>query len=522
MFTVLEVGQQLPQHGTNCAYLVVDNWDDWFKFRTMFTLFVFDMRSTRHRVGSVKIGQAGLLPSSGGADAPAGSRTPGLPGAFVQLDEHQFFSLGQDEDYYSALLALPNGQGITILRSLCDCAFNLEILDRHLPELVMSESILRSIHEANVRNRLNRLANGNPELTRFEFQYTFPPAPAEPDGLPPLPPAVMQFQVIPDVVPPTNLHVLVGRNGVGKTRCIQSIINTLLDRDTSGAPKGMLHRLGENHDQWTFSGLVSVSFSAFDSFELPAIGQQRTPATFVGLRTQKKDDQGNVFDVLKSAVDLAEDFVTSLERCQTEPRRTRWLTAVATLSTDPLFGETGVEQLIEGGFEWTERAMRFFGKLSSGHAIVLLTTTRLVELVDEKTLVVLDEPEGHLHPPLLAAFIRTVADLLVSRNGVALLSTHSPVVLQEVPRSCVWMLRRTRTQSAVERPSIETFGESAGVLTREVFGLEVTNSGFHKLVANIARRPGITYAGVDHHFRGQLGVEAQALARSLVAGRGNG
>src|SRR5690606_39915909 len=57
--------------------------------------------------------------------------------------------------------------------------FNLDILERHQAELVMSESLLRSIHEPNVRNRLNRLAHGNPALTRFEFQYTFPPARSE-------------------------------------------------------------------------------------------------------------------------------------------------------------------------------------------------------------------------------------------------------------------------------------------------------------------------------------------------------
>jgi predicted ATP-dependent endonuclease of OLD family len=148
-----------------------------------------------------------------------------------------------------------------------------------------------------------------------------------------------------------------------------------------------------------------------------------------------------------------------------------------------------------------------------------LTTTRLVELVDERTLVVLDEPEGHLHPPLLSAFIRAVADLLVARNGVALISTHSPVVLQEVPRCCVWMLRRSRTQSAVERPSIETFGESVGILTREVFGLEVTDSGFHQLVSAVARQPGRTYEAVEQHFGGQLGAEARALSRSLTTRR---
>jgi hypothetical protein len=142
-------------------------------------------------------------------------------------------------------------------------------------------------------------------------------------------------------------------------------------------------------------------------------------------------------------------------------------------------------------------------------------TPRIVRL-DKRTPVVLDEPEGHLHPPLFSAFVRAIADLLVTRNGVTLISTHSPVVLQEVPSSCVWMLRRTHTWSMVERPSLETFGESAGVLTREVFGLEVTNSGFHQLVSAVAQQPGITYEAVEAHFNQQLGAEARALARSLV------
>ncbi|WP_044872474.1 AAA family ATPase [Pseudomonas sp. LFM046] len=517
MFTVVNSVQQIPQQARSQVYLLTDYWDDWFKFRTMFTLFVFDAHGTRHRPGSVKIGQAGLLPGQGGSQTPPGTRTPVLPETFNSLDPEQFFSLGQDEDYYATLRSLPYGFGISILNALCDCAYDLSTFDRHRLELVMGESLLRSVHEPNVRHRLHRLAHGNPVLTRFEFQYTLPVAHASEGGTSHLPPT-MQFRVIPGAEPPTNLHVLVGRNGVGKTRCIQSIINTLLERDSDIAPRGVLQRLGTNQEEWTFSGLVSVSFSAFDSFQLPSAATQRTRATFVGLRSQREEN-GQIIEELKSTADLANDFVQSLDQCRNEPRRSRWLNAVATLSTDPLFGETGVEQLIEPAHNWRERASNFFGLLSSGHAIVLLTTTRLVELVEERTLVVLDEPEGHLHPPLLSAFVRTVADLLVARNGVALISTHSPVVLQEVPRSCVWMLRRTRAHSAVERPSIETFGESAGVLTREVFGLEVTHSGFHQLVSAVASRPGVTYGGVEHHFGGQLGAEAQALARSLVIRR---
>lgn len=518
MFTVLHLGQQLPNVGRSQAYLVVDNWDDWFSYRTMYTLFVFDANGVRHRPGSVKIGQAGLLAGNGSVENPPGTRHPTLPDVFIELNPAVHFSLGQDEDYYATLVALPNGLGAQILRALCDCAYDLTILNRHRAENVMVSSLLRSVHEPNVRNRLNRLANGNPILTTFEFQFTLPPGRSEEGLPPPPPPPVMQFSVIPNANPPTNLHVLVGRNGVGKTRCIQSIINTILERETERAPRGHLQHLGENQNEWAFTGLVSVSFSAFDSFELPPLAFQRTSATFVGLRTQRVVE-GQMVDELKTPDDLANDFVQSLGRCRNEPRRSRWLRAIATLSTDPLFAETSVETLVEPDFDWEQRATRFFKLLSSGHAIVLLTTTRLVELVDEQTLVVLDEPEGHLHPPLLSAFIRAVADLLAARNGVALISTHSPVVLQEVPKSCVWMLRRTRTFAAVERPSIETFGESAGVLTREVFGLEVSHSGFHQLITAVSTQPGANYETVTRHFGSQLGAEAQALARSLIARR---
>jgi predicted ATP-dependent endonuclease of OLD family len=142
-----------------------------------------------------------------------------------------------------------------------------------------------------------------------------------------------------------------------------------------------------------------------------------------------------------------------------------------------------------------------------------LSITRLVEFVEEKSLVIVDEPEGHLHPPLLAAFVRALSDLLINRNGVAIVATHSPVVLQEVPRSCVWKLNRAGREARADRPDIETFGENVGVLTREVFGLEVTQTGFHKLIAE--RSVGRSYEEVLDLFSQQLGAEGRGLARAL-------
>lgn len=47
----------------------------------------------------------------------------------------------------------------------------------------------------------------------------------------------------------------------------------------------------------------------------------------------------------------------------------------------------------------------------------------------------MDEPEEHLHPPLVAAFIRALSNLLTYRNGVGIVATHSPVIVQEVPKN---------------------------------------------------------------------------------------
>lgn len=174
MFTVVDSALHVPRQAQSQIFLIVDYWDDWFSFRTMFTIIVFDQLGNRHTPGSVKIGQAGLLPSRGGENLPPGTRRPDLPQYFEALNPAQHFSLGQDEDYYATLRSLPNGLGMTILERLCDCAYNLHIFAQHQNELVMRQSLLRSVHEPNVRHRLNRLAHGNAVLTRFEFEYTLP------------------------------------------------------------------------------------------------------------------------------------------------------------------------------------------------------------------------------------------------------------------------------------------------------------------------------------------------------------
>jgi len=502
-FTLVGHHNQVPASGAGQAFLIDDNWDDWGKYRTQFQLVVYGHDGKRFDVGSLKIGHFGLQPGTKSEMKP-GVRAPMLDVEFNKLEE-SYFSLGQDETYYETLNGLPDDLRLTVLRGLRDCALDTQLFDKALTEQVMQISLLRDISEENVRNRLYRLARGDARLTEFKFEYLFPNSGG---GEPP----VITFDVRPHSKPPTNVHVIIGRNGVGKTRCLHYLAGALLgNRDTPGE----FRQLGLNRDDWTVAGLIFISFSAFDDFDLPKGERLEMRPTMIGLRAAA---EGGRAAILKTPEKLASDFSESFKACREGLRRERWRTAIETLENDPLFEEAEVTSLLDLPDDgWQTAAESLFRKLSSGHAIVLLTITRLVELVDERTLVLFDEPEGHLHPPLLSAFIRSLADLLIKRNGVAIIATHSPVVLQEVPKSCVWMLRRAGDAATADRPTIETFGENVGVLTREVFGLEVTTAGFHHMIRQAVEADGLDYEGVLDSFDGQLGAEARAITRGLVA-----
>ena len=86
--------------------------------------------------------------------------------------------------------------------------------------------------------------------------------------------------------------------------------------------------------------------------------------------------------------------------CKAGNKIWRWKKAIEKLETDPVFGDINVASILinDNEDDFKDIAGRIFKNLSSGHKIVLLTITRLVETIQERSLVFLDEPEAHLHP----------------------------------------------------------------------------------------------------------------------------
>lgn len=417
-YIVSAVGQE------PAVYLVPDRWNDWFVWVTQFTAIVVNESGEVTNLGSVKIGQQGMTNVNG---------TTQLPPEFEELGR-SYFSLGQTENYYETLAELGDQFRLTYLQAMRDCAFDTSILDENIGQPVIANSLLRDVPAEHVRRRLNRLAHGNAALTRYSFEYQFAPEPRALEE-----PPKLAFKVQPYVLPPTNVHVLIGRNGVGKSRCFDHITRTLLGLTTEdGGNTGTIRALPAAVPPWSIAaeqslgiaGLVTVAFSAFDNsrpFSMEEIGATGLRYAYVGLKKLPQREESEPTDTaeltfpLKTHPELAREFVESVRQCRVGVRLRRWKQALETLEADPLFKEANVSSLADAPEErWTPIAYRLFRNLSSGHGIVLLTITRLVELVEERYLVLLDEPKDtcthHCFLPLCELSLTSSRNVMVSQS----------------------------------------------------------------------------------------------------------
>lgn len=505
-FIVLERGTRISAPALNTMYLIASDWDD-YSFKTSFQATLYDSKGVKHDLGAVKFGYV---------DQPTGWTLESISRNFTSLPD-KWFSLGQDVQYYKTLADCFDQETRTsMLDALGDVVSNDQKLELCKDERVFKDSLMRGVSLSVIFGQFRRVLQGYAELTEFDFSYIDPGDERNAQ-------VKLEFEVIPLSKPSTNIHVLIGRNGVGKTTLLNNMIGAIISpvkeqrwNFYTKAVWGSLTPLDSNYS----SSVVSVSFSAFDPFVPPKEQPDRSKGVAYFYVGMKKHREGEASAPPKSEEDLIADYITSLESCFSQPsKKKRWGAAISRLESDSNFADMDLNSLLNlGAGELRRPAMKKMSLMSSGHKIVLLTITKLVDTIEEKTLVLMDEPESHLHPPLLSAFTRALSELLQDRNGVAIIASHSPVLVQEVPKSCVWKLTRLRTEGRTDRPERETFGENVGVLTREIFGLEVTKSGFHEVLRNAVNGGG-SFESVMAIYKDQLGVEAQALLRTLIATR---
>lgn len=495
----------------NVIMLRKDNWDD-YGFKTTFDAIYIDQSGYTCELGSIKIARQGVKRGIAVADL--------LPQSFDRLPE-EYYSLWQSADAYELVKQLADDTNTNIFDDLNDIAYNLDLLKRFQNDTILQDSLLRSLSKSVCQKQFHRITKGEAKLTPYSFSYKFS---NNVDFV------KLDFDVVPDSFPPTNIHALIGGNGVGKTRLIKDMIDSIFNEHKE-KKRGIFEykSLDDKNMSERFSNVISVGFSPFDDYsDVEKYCTNKTFFTFIG--TKKKynvvgsKDENHSINLLE---DIERQFIQSFQVCLTNRTKRNDLNEILKLlENDPVFFQYHLSNLIVSNdliVDYSDMTpyAKIFRKMSSGHKVVLSIIVRCIDKLVEKTILFLDEPENHLHPPLLSSLIRSISKMLIKRNGVAIISTHSPIVLQEIPKSCVWLLYRNGKFLDCERPRYETFGENIGTLTNEIFRYEINKSGFHAMLRQSVKEL-LSYEDVLEKFDNQLGDEAKTLTRILFAQKERG
>lgn len=497
-FTVSERKRIVANKDVKTVFLSFSTWND-YSYRTLFNMEYVDEYGNLHTIGQIKIGFKNQDVKITTFDK--------IKKEFTQLNG-EFFSLAESPEFYQKLSSLGKKTCMEILEKLNCVVIDDEAMKVAKDQDVFKSSLLRDVNINTIQDQFLRLIKGGDLLTEFDFEFVRKNHEYSDLNI--------EFSVEPYSLPPSNIHAIIGRNGLGKTTLLNEMVKSIVGKEKPENAYFEEAYAGKITDDY-FSTVISVSFSAFDPFT--PISEQSDPLKgtcyyYIGLKKREASGKGSRLDDIGS---LREKCAGSVYNCcSDDSKREAWLDAISNLESDTNFRDLNLKEIVNlPTNKLKSECIKRMERMSSGHAIVFMTISSLVEKVQNKTLVLFDEPESHLHPPLLSAFIRALSDLLSRRNGVAIIATHSPVVVQEVPKSCCWVLTRFGDEMRYERPSIETFAENVGTLTKEVFRLEMERSGFHKLLKKRVDE-GLSFDEIMRKFRRKIGFEGQAILMSMI------
>ena len=105
--------------------------------------------------------------------------------------------------------------------------------------------------------------------------------------------------------------------------------------------------------------------------------------------------------------------------------------------------------------------------------------------------------------------------LLDEFNSYAIFSTHSPLVLQEIPSQYIQILDRASDILTVRKPDIECFGNSINNIIHNVFDVTTNESNYKTVLSTLAQQK--SYQEVLDIFGDKLGLNALIYLKNCYA-----
>jgi predicted ATPase len=282
---------------------------------------------------------------------------------------------------------------------------------------------------------------------------------------------------------PKRIAVIIGENGVGKSQTLGRIVksaitgsNSLIDADTQERP--MLNRIlafaPTNEAESVFPS---------DRRKRSKIWYRRFSLNRLGAPKSKK---GNISDLIIQIL-RSNEYLGGVSRWELFLESLETISNSSEISLSLVDGENNHLNLGDLHFFSEEKALATYSSiniqkdpvrvisgigypLSSGEISFLRFAAQASLYVENGSLLLLDEPETHLHPSFISNFIALLDRLLELSGSAAIIATHSAYVVREVFPEQVIVLRANKN-GFIETPktALQTFGADIGAISFFVF-----------------------------------------------------
>ena len=292
-----------------------------------------------------------------------------------------------------------------------------------------------------------------------------------------------------------RINVLIGRNGVGKSQTLSHLITALA---FPMSMKAQIQPSGEFNRVIAFSGVAAQSALPsknpaprnlqYHYFNLsPGHGRgKRHPMTTALVDIIRNDDYLNDMRRVDVLAESIEDWM-SLDRIylplrggEIDPdapwQRLEVHRGIKYASVDDLVNMGELRQLKWLAYVDQSKQPRFgfaekLTPLSSGQELFFRFALHLSGSIDIGTLVLIDEPENHLHPNFVTELMALLRRILAQTGSFALVASHSPFVVREVTHKDVLILKRDENGAPlIQPPRLRTLGASVSAVSLYVFG----------------------------------------------------
>ena len=122
--------------------------------------------------------------------------------------------------------------------------------------------------------------------------------------------------------------------------------------------------------------------------------------------------------------------------------------------------------------------------LSSGEIATLIRFTKLVSEVRKNSIVLIDEPELHLHPSWMTSYIYRLKKLFENYNCHFIISTHSPLLVANLNKDDIIVLQKNHDRIVVKNVTVGTFGVEIDEILSNVFDVSLLDSKLIKTTFN--------------------------------------